>query len=108
MHERTVRLLQESKARVERGWTQVVMARDAAGGLVAAWSEHAVCWCALGALRAGSLDSSVAEMFLSRALPAEAMRENVAAWQDEPGRQKEEVVALFDRAIEIAVAECAP
>jgi len=109
MSEKTVELLKAARAKVEAGWTQGSAARDA-DGLKCGWSEGRACsFCAMGALWrvAGGAELPEATGILERAL------DGVGAWpgmsvisfNDSPYRLKEDVLKLYDVAIEIAGRE---
>jgi len=109
-------LLTEARARIARGWTQGANARDASGCVADDWSAAAVCWCAMGALAVsgyprrpsgGALSRAVAE--LAASLPVDTGRDAIgigaramvlAGWNDAPLRTREDVLELYDRAIE--------
>jgi len=96
----TTELLIEGRARIARGWTQRVWARDAGGCASDGTAAEAVCWCALGALAGAEVDHiSRAMAELGAALP-EGAHHGVDEWNDAPGRTHEDVIALYDRAIE--------
>jgi len=80
-------------------WTQDALARNALGhGLYSSHDHAAVCWCALGAIRAAGGKHSL-EVF---AAVNHFARVNdiidIPAWNDSVTH--EEVLAAFDRAIE--------
>jgi hypothetical protein len=96
-----VKVLTDARAMVERGWTQGWFARDAAGNKRYELDESAVCWCMAGAYMAvapGLASWEEAEDFLKRAIG----EESVPDWNDVDGRTQAEVLAAFDRAIELA------
>jgi hypothetical protein len=82
-------------------WTQDAYRRDAEGNKCK--PAAAVCWCAEGAILAASDDSVLmmnrwrAEDLLTAAAPGA-----IAIFNDAPGRTHAEVLAAFDRAIELA------
>lgn len=85
-------------------WTQGAWGRDEEGNLVSYTSERAVCWCSEGALKVVSGGRwelySGARIALERALPAQGEATNVTGFNDTHNHT--EVLALFDKAIEIA------
>jgi len=83
---------------VEKGWTQGYFAKNAAGENVRLDSEEAKSFCVLGAafLAAGCRNES----FIRAALIAAAPAGEPAEYNDAPGRTKEEVLALIDKAKE--------
>lgn len=89
---------------VEKGWTQGAAARDHGDRVVDTNDPAAVCYCAFGALLAAShLSGHDAACFIEgRLLPPNSMAgalRPIAQFNDTPGRTKEEILALFDRAI---------
>ena len=104
---KTLDILRAARVLIERALTQGYFAHDADGEECGSLSESAVCWCAIGAaIRADPPASSfAAERALWMALPeefrsaSEDPADDVAEFNDTPGRAKEEVLALYDRAI---------
>ena len=89
-----------ARARIERGWTQSAEARDASGNSVLPDSPLAVCWDVLGALFDAEMPTSSHDA-LFKELPGRSRRRDVSivSFNDAEGRTKEEVLALYDRAI---------
>lgn len=101
---------------VSAGWTQEASARDEAGKVCSV--EHGVEFCALGAIAAATRRllpaspycwlgmrggaSSRAASLLWKAIPGGEPWCSVARYNDARGRTKEEIISLFDRAIELA------
>lgn len=102
-----IRALQDARALVEKGWTQHVFARDAAGGSVFEQDPRAVCWCASGALWVVGVNmfTDARRVFMR----ANGITETVGIpeWNDAPERTQADVLAAFDRAIELASAASA-
>lgn len=84
----------------QKGWTRYGYARDEDGNDVNPTSRHAVCFCAIGAIRASANDrglgslSRTAVRFAEDALDCNSLDD----WNDEFGRTKEEVVEALRRA----------
>jgi hypothetical protein len=98
----TADVLREARALVQRGWTQRWFAKDAIGRRCHSDNPLAACWCASGALgRASGLNSVVYSKAIA-ALNAVVGDVGIAAWNDEPDRTQDEVLAAFSRAIERA------
>lgn len=83
----------------KKGWTQGAYARDANGDEVLYYSKDACKFCARGALfkACGNdalylLASDALDKFIPNAL--------TVIWNDDPGRTKEDVLAVFTAAIE--------
>ena len=91
-------LLIEGRARIARGWTQGASARDVTGSVTRAWAEEAVCWCAMGAV--ACREDDWATTAAAWVVLEEAAGMWVAEWNEAPGRTHEDVLALYDRAIE--------
>lgn len=90
-------------------WTKGCAARDGSGEPVSATDPRAVCWCAWGALMHVGKPSLGAERLFQALdiLPVNgSMLHPLFDWND--GATREEVVAAFDRAIELERANDAP
>ena len=95
---------------VEKGWTQNAYARRDDGDPCNEDDQYAVCFCASGALYAASWRVAgsqyatdirdTARQFLRRAIGGA----HVPQWNDNPSRSASEVLAAFDRAIELAAS----
>ncbi len=100
---KSVRTLKAARAKVEAGWTQRAAARDAAGQAVG-WSEPKACsYCSMGALwlvSDGSADR--AELWLIWVLQRRNAGHSVISFNDDRNRTKDDVLKLFDDAIELA------
>lgn len=89
-----IEALREGRARIERGWCQHHL-NDPATGAV----------CVIGAihlLRSANNIKSAALGFICHARDGAA---HIVEWNDTPSRTQADVIALYDRAIELAVAE---
>jgi hypothetical protein len=74
-----------------RGWTQHVMARDAAGKPTARFNDPlAASYCTLGAINA--VGGGIEEVWL---LERETGIRDIPNWNDDPERTKEDVVAVL-------------
>lgn len=110
-HAKEVAILREARRLlVEKGWTRNEFARDAEGCPSSYRGPDAVCFCARGAiLRAGDVpdceDYAPGERFLERALPNGPYYGSIVSFNDSPFTTKEDVLALYDRAIALAL-EC--
>jgi hypothetical protein len=94
--------LREARALIERGWTQGANARDEMGDRLFVDTDEAVCFCMMGAIIAAVPPDQLlaAEHLLKRAVNDEG----VEYWNDAPERTQSEVLAAFDKAIELAEA----
>jgi hypothetical protein len=93
--------LRKAKALIERGWTQGAFARRANGRVIGYESDDASCFCIAGALmRVTPLISDFERLChpLTRATGSPRLDH----WNDAPGRTQAEVLAAFDKAIELA------
>ena len=107
-------VLKEALKRVQKGWTQHTSARDKQGRELPTRSRKAVQWCAVGAITSQSRVDYLSRgksdaiersfRYLKQAIDHRVWV-NVAIWNDDPARIKDEVVAAFKAAIEIAVAQ---
>lgn len=102
-------ILIEARSRLERGWTQGVHAKNAAGDTVYVSDPSAVSYCATGALMAAAkmecpsiMDIGDLEAYrlLSAGLPGTKSIAGLQLFNDDPGRRQNEVLALFDSAIQ--------
>lgn len=94
----TVETLRNAKARIEKGWCRGVLARNSKGEETTPNGPDAVRWCAFGAI--GTTDEALGAA--DRALIMAHGNYYVAEWNDEPEREVEDVLRLFDRAIALA------
>jgi hypothetical protein len=91
----------------EVGWTRGMAARDANGDCVAATDDEAVCFCAIGALvrATDSVTNNrfvIARKAVSDVIPVSAA--TIVQYNDHVAT-REDVIALFDRAIAAAESE---
>lgn len=100
----TVDVLKRAKSLIEdKGWTQGALARNRAGAHVCPTEHTAKSFCMLGACYAANphpayMANATDELLM--ALPKPYFE--VEAFNDAPGRTKEEVLAVFDKAIAAA------
>jgi hypothetical protein len=104
--------LREARALIEKGWTQDYFAKDAKGRPdYYDPSSPLVCYCSLGAISTAvrgypDADANVCEVreyenFLAKAI-GKSGPVGIAEWNDDPDRTQAEVLAAFDKAIELA------
>jgi hypothetical protein len=94
--------LREARALIERGWCKEAYARGTSGRKVNSQGRSAVCFCAVGAInRVGKYgwDFSPERDLLKRVVGYDPID-----WNDAPERTQAEVLAAFDKAIELAEA----
>lgn len=105
-------MLAEARDLVRRGWARGARAEDEAGNLVEPWSLLARRWSALGALEAVWRWSQAPELArgeLERAtLALSAVVGEIADWNDALERTEAEVVAAFERAIDLLDSDDPP
>lgn len=104
----TADVLRKAKVKIEQGWCQLASARDASGNPVHPGSPSACEFCMTGAIEAAAGMMSRNEYLdLSKhvrsSLPVQAL--GIPSWNDSRLRTKEEVLAVFDKAIERAEKE---
>ena len=109
-----VEALRKSRKNIKDGWTQGSFARTASGITTDPSSPEAVEWCAYGAIFARLDFQQDAHWLLSKAVwkiennikpdqeDISIPTITVVAWNDQKGRTKEQVLAAFDLAIELA------
>lgn len=98
---------------IEKGWCRGQFARTEDGEGALAVSEDARSWCALGAIERATFEvpmqsyasRGAAERLLREAAGVRSDFDATTAWNDDPERTKEEVLAAFDKAIELASQE---
>lgn len=87
-----------------KGWTQSAMARTETGRPTDAFDKNAVCFCTLGALHRGLLDSQRGdpEYYSIAALvePLQMDEDAIAKWNDDPSRTVDDVIALLEEGLE--------
>lgn len=101
-----VEILRGARGKISepRHWAQGDFARDIEGNPVSFASSDAVCWCARGAIYAtDEFDSWGAIQLLRRAIEEQTGDPAVARFNDTHGHT--DVLAVFDRAIELAEAQ---
>jgi hypothetical protein len=89
-------------AQIARGWSQGADARDADGRAVPLSSDAARAWSPLGAFALLATDG-IRTDHVRRALVAFADvigADSLQAWNDAPGRSREEVLSALEEAIE--------
>src|SRR5690242_2932574 len=96
-------ILTQAKKLIDRpdSWTKDHFSLDKDGGDVSPRNPKAACWCVLGALMRVSGNSATlleAEELFRKAIG----RNSTAKWQDERDVTHNDVMAAFDRAIELA------
>lgn len=100
-------ILERAKGYVERGWCQGSSATNEQGEVVNPFHPSACCWCAQGAVNAAAFEFRLESWFESavtslrkelRILGVE--NPSIPRWNDDPFRTKQEVLDLFDRAIQ--------
>ncbi|HEV3408198.1 MAG TPA: hypothetical protein VG079_05880 [Gaiellaceae bacterium] len=100
--EMSARLVAAALARVASGWCQGAVAEDEERRAVRPWSPEARRWSMLGALLA-SWDGGPVEDLGDAvgALHTATDESSLEAWNNSPERTKQEVVAAFERVIEL-------
>lgn len=97
----TIEVLKQARARIEKGWTQGVFARDFNDKaiLLRDASDKACSWCLSGAIYAasGSFHEGATKL-----LQKVTRTQNLATYNDAANRTKSQVLAVIDKAIEEA------
>jgi hypothetical protein len=106
--------LREARALIERGWTQSCFARDAAGDRCYTHSDLAVSYCSVGAISHACNPNGALVSWETQRAAYDALEyavreisgdEEIEEFNDYEGRTQAEVLAAFDRAIELAEQE---
>lgn len=104
-HLTPTQILIDSRKVVEAGWCIRASARTAKG-IPCEWDEaKAASWCSTGAMLHVVSMFAPAHFHALNFLREAVGQHAIVAWNDAPGRTKEEVLAAFDTAIEISVAK---
>lgn len=99
-----VDVLRAARALIEKGWTQYDFARNSGGWGVDEWHHSAACFCSWGALNRAGIDLECNTASAIHWLRSATVGP-IAVWNDAPGRTQAEVLAAFDKAIELAQSE---
>lgn len=91
---------------IEKGWTQGAFARDTYGERVPVRDPNACTFCLLGALNRtaethGLVEGGAKQQALMALWTAKGTATGIAAYNDQPVRTKEGILALIDRAKEL-------
>jgi hypothetical protein len=101
MYDRSRNIAIAARAALARGWIQGHQAHDANGNFCDPSDDRAVSFCIIGAIEHGR--SELVEGYWPCTQILERLRKKVCtspvAWNDKPGRTKEEVLAIFDAVI---------
>lgn len=110
-------LLRTARGYIAQGWTQHNVARDAQGDPVTVDSPRAKSWCMLGSVMLAMRNTDWGETndwrkrvhnrlvdAMLTADPSATGCTSLAQYNDEPGRTVDEVLAVFDTAIQQAEA----
>lgn len=87
-------------------WTKGGSARDNLGRVVYAASPAACCWCAFGAV--SRMGCPELDWYLVAAAGLDPDATGIAGFNDDPATTHADILALFDRAIELAAEEPTP
>ena len=98
-----VQSLIDTKSKLQAGWTQLTYARNKEGEAVPVRAPDACSFCIMGAMRAaGAWDHYEAFCFVREAIGETGVQGTIPEFNDRPEATQDEVVAVIDRAIEIA------
>lgn len=105
-HEHIIQILQEARSYIARGWCAYAYARDTNCSPINPTTPDACCWDIRGALykanhQLGFTYQTALYVTARRALRTSVQSELLEEWNDTPGRTQAEVLAAFDRAIEM-------
>ena len=110
----TKKILESARDKVVGGWVQREMAIDKRGNNVLPHDHDAVCFCSLGAIEASAGRMNylyrtekveepkriLAHAIYGDVIPGDYI-DAIIDWNDESGRTKNDVIEMFERAIEI-------
>jgi hypothetical protein len=95
-------ILIAARAKIEEGWCRKSYARDRQGNTVYSGNPAASSWCMAGAVAAAANNEELALREPFRLLDEVIGNGgNIEAYNDAPERTKEEVLAIFDKAIQL-------
>lgn len=107
-HKKRVRqVIEDAQKLVEAGWTKGAFARTEHGNVIGCYEKKATCFCTIGALRraasnAAEFDGVDVETILLEDAVGEvrhaAKTFDLVNWNDDPIREKEEVLQAFQNA----------
>jgi len=107
-----LRMLQQARSLIARGWAQNTMAKDINGVQVHPASTVACSWCMSGALhRVADSDRECGPHFndaWSALEDAVGEWPSFTSWNDKPGRTRDEVLEAFDKAIKAMTPAAGP
>jgi hypothetical protein len=92
---------------IRKGWCQLDLARDTDGDACSVRSQHAVCWCSIGALLCAyepdsppyhSPQYEEAKKKLQAVILSETGITDIAVWNDSSLRDKSDVIRVFELA----------
>jgi hypothetical protein len=83
---------------IRKGWTQNYAAKDANGKSVACFDSNAVCWCALGAIRAAYPEHGGGEARRKLREIIGDSEASISDWNDALERTHAEVIEAFEKA----------
>jgi len=103
----TVERLERGLERIRRGWCQGALSRDANGIDCCDIQETGppMSWCMIGAVAGQVNECSILFHKAIDEIFADECLGGIDSWNDEPGRTQSEVIAVFERAIELAREE---
>ena len=104
---KTSTILKRALAKIKKGWTQRVYAANKKDVVVSLYDSNATKFCIDGAVArvVGNYESDeVAYSYLRRSLPSNSNK-NLCSWNDNKRRTKKQVIALFEKAIKLALKE---
>jgi len=104
---KTVELLRNMRSAIDKGWCQGVSSRNRQGNPVVSYSDEASHWCLIGSVHAKlpipspSIISSIFDI-ITKLLADRNEKPDLAMYNDNPARTKEEILELLDEAISVA------
>jgi hypothetical protein len=105
----TIELLEAAKAKIDtpENWCKGDYAKTKKGNPIHSLAEQACQWCSLGALVAVTSSSSQTVSLRCKAIDLlfDVVGRDVVAFNDDPKTTHADVLAAFDRAIELAKLE---
>lgn len=83
------KVLMSAKTKIEKGWCQGYLKRRG-------------CYCTYGAIIYSTVSNKASQQAIKAFLEANKIRDCITTWNDNQDRTQAEVLAAFDKAIELA------
>lgn len=96
--EEAIRILEEAKVKLKKGWCQGAFALNEWGETVSSRSPMAHRWCLMGAIESSANKAVSGSAVMTTVMEVTGIG-GLARFNDAPGRTQAEVIEVLDRAI---------